>query len=345
ISFSVAALIFLKPLLSFFGASPEVLSYAHQFMVIILAGNVVTHTYMGMNAILRSAGHPRKAMTATLLTVLINVILNPLFIFGFKWGIRGSAAATVISQMAILMWQFYFFSDKSNFIHLKKGIYRLKRDIVEGIVSIGIAPFLLNAAACVIVVIINRQLTFYGGDLAIGAYGIINRVAFLFVMVVFGINQGMQPIAGYNYGAGHYGRVTEVLKKSLLAAVCVMIAGLVVIELFPYAIASVFTAETELINLTASGLRYVFMFYPVVAFQMVVLTFFQSIGMAKKSILLSLTRQVFFLIPLLIILPRRIGVSGVWLSMPLADLLSAILAAVLLWYQFKKTELRLRSGE
>jgi len=336
LSFSAFALIFLKPLLVLFGASDAVLPYAYDFMVIILSGNVITHMYMGMNALMRSAGHPRKAMAATLLTVFINIILNPLFIFGFKWGIRGSAAATVISQASVLAWQFGFFANSENFIHLKKGIYRLKSEIVKGITAIGIAPFLLNAAGCVIIVMINRQLTFYGGDLAIGAYGIINRVAFLFAMVVFGINQGMQPIAGYNYGAGLYKRVTEVLKKSIIAAISVMTAGFIIVELFPHAVASVFTTETKLIDLTVEGLRYVFMFYPIVGFQMVTLTFFQSIGMAKKTILLSLSRQILLLIPLLLILPRHFGIAGVWLSMPFADLLSTVTAATLLWYQFKQ---------
>lgn len=336
IAFTIVSLIFLDPLLYFFGASDNILPYARDFMVIILAGNVFTHVYMGLNALMRSAGHPKKAMFATILTVIINLVLNPLFIFGFGWGIRGSALATIISQMAVLVWQLKFFANKDSFIRFQKGIYKLKKEIVKGIISIGLAPFLLNAAACIVVIIVNKQLTFYGSDLAVGAYGIVNRVAFLFVMVVFGINQGMQPIAGYNYGAALYGRVTEVLKKSIVLATLVMFAGFVIVELFPHAVASIFTTDKELVDLASVGLRYMFVIFPIVGFQMVTTTFFQSIGMAGKTIFLTLTRQVLFLIPLLMIFPRYMGINGVWLSFPVSDLAASVLAAVLLFLQFRK---------
>lgn len=336
ILFSIFSLIFLEPMLYFFGASKEVLPYARDFMVVILAGNVITHIYMGLNALLRSAGHPKKAMYATIVTIIINVVLNPLFIFGFGWGIKGSALATVISQAVVLIWQFKLFSDKDSFIRFRKGIYKLKNEVVKGIISIGLAPFLLNAAACIVVVLVNKQLTFYGNDLAVGAYGIVNRVSFLFVMVVFGINQGMQPIAGYNYGAQLYSRVSEVLKKAIILATIVMTAGFVIVELFPHAVASIFTTDAELVDLTVTGLRYVFIIFPLIGFQMVTTTFFQSIGMAAKTIFLTLTRQVLCLIPLLIILPRYWGIKGVWLSFPCADFMAGILAAVLLFMQFRK---------
>ncbi|MDR2563626.1 MAG: MATE family efflux transporter [Prevotellaceae bacterium] len=340
ISFSLVALIFLEPLLRFFGASDQTLPYAYDFMFIILAGNVVIHMYMGMNALLRSAGHPRRSMFATIYTVLINIVLNPLFIFGFGWGIKGSATATVISQFLVLLWQFKFFTDKNNFLHIKKGIFRLRREITGGIFSIGLAPFLMNAAACVIVVLINRGLLTYGEDLAVGAYGIVNRVAFLFIMIVMGINQGMQPIAGYNYGAALYPRVGEVLRKSIFIATAVLTLGFVLIESFPHAVAAVFTSDDKLTDLAVMGLRYVFISYPIVGFQMVVSTFFQSIGMAKKAIFLSLTRQVLFLIPLLLILPAQLGISGVWLSMPIADSVSALVSALLLIVQYRQFKAR-----
>lgn len=336
ILFTVLALIFLEPLLYFFGASSDVLPYAHDFMTVILLGNVITHIYMGLNAMLRSAGHPKKAMYATVVTIIINIILNPLFIFGFGWGIKGSALATVISQAVVLVWQFKLFSDKESFIRFKKGIYALKSEIVKGIFSIGLAPFLLNAAACIVVVLVNKQLTFYGSDLAVGAYGIVNRAAFLFTMVVFGINQGMQPIAGYNYGAALFSRVTEVLKKSIFLATAIMTAGFIIVELVPRAIASIFTTDTELVDLTVVGLRYVFMVFPIIGFQMVTSTFFQSIGMAGKTIFLTLTRQVICLIPLLIFLPRYMGIKGVWLSFPLSDIIASFLAAILLYEQFRQ---------
>ena len=334
--FSIITLLFLDPILIFFGASAETLPYAHDFMVIILCGNVFTHMFLGLNAMLRSAGNPRKAMMATIYTVLINLVLNPMFIFGFSWGIRGSALATIISQMIVLSWQINIFRDKNYFIHLKRGIYRVQRKIVSDVLSIGMAPFLINAAACVIVILINQNLIRYGGDLAVGAYGIVNRVAFLFVMIVMGLNQGMQPIAGYNFGAQYYQRVTDVLKKTIFWATIIMTTGFIVVELFPYAVASFFSTDKQLIDMAATGLRYVFILYPIVGFQMVTSAFFQSIGMAKKAIFLSLTRQVIFLIPCLLILPRFWGVNGVWLSLPIADSIASILSAILLIAQFRQ---------
>ncbi|MCL1943228.1 MAG: MATE family efflux transporter [Candidatus Azobacteroides sp.] len=336
VSFSIIALLFLDPILYFFGASRQTLPYAHDFMTIILLGNVITHMYMGMNALLRSSGHPQKSMFATIFTVLINLALNPLFIFGFGWGIRGSATATVISQFVVLMWQISLFNNKNNFIRFKKGIYRLKSNIVKDAFAIGMSPFLMNAASCIIVVLINRGLIRYGGDLAVGAYGIVNRVAFLFIMIVMGLNQGMQPIAGYNYGAKLQSRVNDVLKKSIIIATLIMIVGFTIVELFPRAIASIFTKDNELTEQAVIGLRYIFMFYPLVGFQMVVSTFFQSIGMAKKAIFISLTRQILFLIPLLIILPEYLSVTGVWISMPIADFISVIVASCLLYVQYRQ---------
>ncbi|GHT08427.1 MATE family efflux transporter [Bacteroidia bacterium] len=338
IGFSILILLFLNPILVFFGAGEETLRYAHDFMVIILTGNVVTHMYFGLNALLRSAGNPKKAMMATIYTVLINLVLNPLFIFGFKWGIRGSAFATIISQIIVLCWLLHLFNNKDYFIHWKRGIYKLKKKIVFDSLSIGMAPFLMNAASCLIVILINQQLIKEGSDLAVGAYGIVNRVAFLFVMIVIGLNQGMQPIAGYNYGAKLYPRVIAVLKKSILFATIIMIVGFTLVELFPHAVASIFTTETSLIDIAVPGLRWVFICYPLVGFQMVSSAFFQSIGKANKSIILSMTRQVLFLIPILLILPKYWGITGVWASMTISDFVSVILAAILLWIELKNVK-------
>jgi putative MATE family efflux protein len=338
IAFSIVMLIFLDPILIFFGAQNEMLGYAREFMVIILLGNVVTHMYFGLNALLRSSGSPKKAMMATIYTVLINIVLNPLFIFGFKWGIRGSACATIISQIIILAWQIHLFNDKNYFIHLKKGIYKLRRNIVFDSFSIGLAAFLMNAAASLIVILINQQLLKYGGDLAVGAYGIVNRIAFLFIMIVIGLNQGMQPIAGYNYGANLYPRVISVLKKTILFATIIMIIGFTIVELFPHQVASIFTTESHLIEIAVPGLRWVFALYPLVGFQMVSSAFFQSIGKPNKAIILSMVRQVFLLIPFLIILPNYWEVTGVWASMTVSDFFSVILATVLLMNEFKKKQ-------
>lgn len=336
ISFTIISLLFLDPILYFFGASEKTLPYAHDFMVIILSGNVITHMYLGLNSMLRSSGKPRQSMYATIFTVLINLVLNPLFIFVFNWGIRGSAIATVISQTSVLIWQIYLFCDKNNFIHIQKGIFKLNKYIVKDSLSIGMSPFLMNAAASVIVIIINQGLLKYGGDLAVGAYGIVNRIAFLFVTIVLGLNQGMQPIAGYNFGAKLYPRVTQVLKKTILGATLVMCTSFLVVESVPHAVASIFTTDKELIDIASLGLRMVFICYPIVGFQIVTSTFFQSIGMAQKAIILSLTRQILFLIPFLLILPKFFGIAGIWLSMPLADFFATILAAIMLYKQYKE---------
>jgi len=277
-----------------------------------------------------------KAMTATILSVVINLILNPLFIFGFGWGIRGSAFATIIAQTSVLGWQIYIFSDKKFFIHWQKGIYKIKRKIFEDTLSIGLAPFLMNAAACVIVILINRQLAHHGGDVTVSAYGIVNRVGFLFIMIVMGINQGMQPIAGYNYGAKLNNRVMEVLKMSIKYATIVMVVGTIIIQCFPEIVSSAFISDKELIEVAANGLRWVFVFYPLVGFQMVVSTFFQSIGKPAKAIILSVTRQVIFLIPLLLIMPHYYGVTGVWASMTISDFISIIIAIILLRNEMKR---------
>ena len=335
ISFTIVVLAFLDPILYFFGASEATLPYAHEYMVVILLGNVITHLYMGLNALLRSTGNPQKSMYATLYSVLINIVLNPLFIFVFKWGIQGSAFATVISQTIMLIWQIKIFSNKNQFIHFKKEFFRLQRKIVADILSIGLSPFLMNAASCIIVVVINQGLIRYGGDLSVGAYGIVNRVIFFFAMIVMGFNQGMQPIAGYNYGAGQYGRVSEVLKKTIIMATAVVVVGFIIGQLFPHAVASAFTDDKELIDRSVEGLRIVLLFFPVNGFQMVTSNFFQSIGMAGKAIFLSLTRQLIFLLPALLILPLFFGVKGIWYSMPVADFASTIIAAFMLASQFR----------
>ena len=335
IAFSVITLIFLDPILYFFGASEETLSYARQYMRVLLLGNVFTHMYMGLNNLLRSAGEPKKSMYATIFTVLINAGLNALFVFGFKWGIKGSACATVIAQVIMLVWQFKFFSNKNYFLHIKRSALRLRRKLVVDMLSIGSAPFFMNAAACLIVIVINQALLRTGGDLAVGAYGIVNRIAFLFIMIVMGINQGMQPIAGYNFGARLYPRVTEVLKKSILFATIVMVAGFVFVQLFPHAVVAIFTTDADLVDLSVVGLRLTFVMYPIVGFQMVTSNFFQSIGMAGKAIFLSLSRQLIILLPCLLILPSFWGVNGVWMSFPISDFCAAVVAGVLLWKQFR----------
>ncbi len=336
IAFTFIFLWELDPILYFFGASEHTIGYARDYMQVILLGNVVTHMYLGLNAVLRSSGFPRLAMYATLASVVINCVLNPLFIFGFEWGIRGSAVATVISQVISLTGQFIHFARPSQLLHFRRGIYRLRSEIVKGILYIGLSPFLINLCSCLIVILINRGLKEYGGDMAIGAYGIVNRIVFLFIMVIMGFNQGMQPIAGYNFGARLYPRVTEVTKLTMWWAIGVASFGFLLCQLFPSLIVRLFTSDDELIRAAVFGLHIVFAVFPIVGFQMVATNFFLSIGMSKKAIFLSLTRQMLFLIPFLLILPRFYGTLGVWISIPLADTVATAVTAWVLVNQFRQ---------
>ena len=336
LAFTVIVFPFLNPILYFFGGSDETVEYARQFMEIILLGNVVTHLYLGLNAVLRASGHPKQAMYATIATVAINTILAPIFIFMFDWGIRGAAIATVSAQVIALLWQLKQFNNANELLHFRRGIFRLKRKIVFDSLAIGMSPFLMNLAACLIVILINQGLKKYGGDLAIGAFGIVNRLVFIVVMIVMGLNQGMQPIAGYNFGAKLYDRVNKVLKLTIIYATCVTTFGFLVGMLAPNLVVGIFTSDAELTELSATGLRITVMFFPIIGFQMVTSNFFQSIGMAGKAIFLSLTRQMLILLPCLLILPHFFGVAGVWYSMPVSDLLASLIALVMLVYQFRK---------
>ena len=328
--FSVVSLLFLDPILFFFGASEQTLPYAREYMVIILLGNIITHLYFGMNAVLRAASKPREAMYTTIFTVVFNSLLDPLFIYTFDMGIRGAAIATILSQTVALVWQIRLFSDKSQLLHLKRGIYRLDNTIVKNILGIGISPFAMNATACLVAIFVNQRLLEYGGDLAVGAYGIANRVAFIFIMINFGVNQGMQPIAGYNYGAQNYDRLMRVLKLAMIAGTCITTSGFLVAEFIPHICVSLFTSDTELTELSVNGLRIMMAAMPIVGYQMIVTNFFQSIGKAKISIFLSLSRQLLFLVPLIGVLPLSFGVNGVWVAMPISDSFSALFALVMM---------------
>ena len=326
LAFGGICLLFLDPILRFFGASDTTLPYARDFMQIILAGNVFSHMYFGMNAVLRAASKPRVAMFATIFTVAMNILLDAVFILWWHWGIKGAAFATVISQVLALCWQMKLFANKNELLHLKRGIYKLKANLVRNIISIGISPFLMNACACMIVIFINNQLVKFGGDIAVGAYGIANSIAMIFIMFVIGLNQGMQPIAGYNYGAQQYGRMMRVVKLSIITAICIMLTGWTLAMFAPYYCARMFTKDPELIKGSIKAIQIIMMMYPFIGCQMVITNFFQCIGKVKISIFLSLSRQLLFLLPLLVLLPNFYGINGVWASMPTSDLISVIVA-------------------
>lgn len=323
----LVCLLFLDPILRFFGASDQTIPYARDYMVIILLGNVITHMYFGLNSVLRAAGKPKHAMSATIFTVVLNTILDPLFIYTFGLGIKGAAYATVLAQSLALIWQLYIFSRPKELLHFKRGTFRPQSNIIRNIIAIGLSPFSMNVCACIVVIFINNSMVHYGSDLAVGAYGIANKVAFIFVMINMGVNQGMQPIAGYNYGAMRYDRLMKVVKYSIIAATAIMTTGFIIAMTIPGPCARLFTTDPTLIDLSAKGIRYIMVAFPVVGYQMVVSNFFQSIGKAKISIVLSLSRQLLILLPLLLILPTMFGINGVWVSMPVSDTLSAFMAA------------------
>lgn len=340
IGFGGLSLIFLDPLLLFFGASKDTLPYAREFMEIILMGTPVAYLFVALNNVMRSTGYPTKAMVSSIISVIANIVIAPIFIFVLGWGIRGAALATLLSQMIGLAWVLVHFFNKKSYVHFDKHHSRLKADIVKRIFSIGLSPFLMNACSCLVVIIINRSCIKYGGDLAVGAYGITNRILMLFAMVALGITQGMQPIIGYNYGARQTARVHRTLTFGILIATLVTSLGFVMAQLIPTPIVRLFTTDATLIELSANGLRITCLAFCLIGGQIVISNFFQSIGKAKVSIFLSLSRQLIFLIPALLILPGYWGIDGVWASLPLSDSISFFIALAALWIYMKGNKKR-----
>lgn len=341
--FGGLTLLFLDDILYFFGATAETISYAREFMTIILYGTPISYVFIGLNNLMRATGYPKKAMVSALLSVAVNVVLAPLFIFTFKWGIAGAALATICGQFAAFIWVLYHFMSKSSFIHFKRDNRWFTPSIIKRIYSIGLSPFLMNVCACVVVVFINKALLDYAGangNLAVGAYGIVNRTTMFFVMIVFGVTQGMQPILGFNYGANKWDRVKRTLKIGIVAGMSITTLGFILTESFPDTISSLFTTDPTLIEIARNGFRIYFICYPVVGCQIVIQNFFQSIGKPQISIFLSLTRQLLFLIPFLIILPRYFGTNGVWASMTGSDLIAFIFAVVTLIVMLHKLNKR-----
>ena len=331
--FMVVCLTFLDPILRFFGASDLTLPYAREFMTVILLGNMITHMYFGMNAVLRAAGKPRHAMYSVLFTVAMNILLVVAFVWWFRWGIRGAALATVTSQTMALCWQMWIFSNKDELLHLKRGIYRLKAQLVRNIIAIGISPFLMNVTSCVIVIFMNNQFVRYGGDMAVGAYSIANSVVMVFFMFVIGITQGMQPIVGYNYGAEKFDRMLRCLFLAIGCATAILLVGWGLSMLFPRQIARIFTTDATLLDLAARGIKLDMLVFFVVGSQAVITNFFQCIGKVKISIFLSLSRQLFLLLPMAYVFPLWWDLDGVWYSMPASDFGSfAMTIPMLMWY-------------
>ena len=327
--FGGLSLIFLDDILLFFGATEETISYAREFMTIILYGTPITYVFIGLNNLMRATGYPKKAMISALISVGVNIILAPIFIFKLKWGIAGAALATLCGQSVAFVWVLIHFFSKSSFIHFQRNNRWFTPAIIKRIYAIGLSPFLMNVCACVVVVFINKALldtAGSAGNMAVGAYGIINRTTMFFVMIVFGVTQGMQPILGFNFGANNWDRVKRTLKLGMLCGFTITTLGFILTECFPNTISRLFTTDPTLIDIARRGFRIYFSFYSVVGIQIVIQNFFQSIGKPKLSIFLSLTRQLLFLIPFLLILPKYYGTDGVWASMCGSDILAFLLA-------------------
>lgn len=343
----IVGLIWLDPILMAFGASEETLGYAHDYIEIILFGNVLTHIYFGLNSMLRSAGHPRFSMVATIVAVTINIILDPIFIFGLDMGVRGAALATVLSQAVAVVWQLTKFLNKDELVRFHRGIWMLDKHITKRSLAIGLSPFLYNIAHCFVVIIINNQLKNYGGDLAIASYGVINRITFVFAMIIMGLNQGMQPITGYNYGAKQYDRMLRSFYLTCMYATGVMAIIFILGECFPRQITQIFTHDINLIEQTIVPMRIICSTMLIIGFQMVAGNFFTSIGMAGKSIFLSMTRQVVYLIPLLLIVPAFFEnpVLGVWWAIPISDTMAAITAAIMIGITIRRFRVLMEEQE
>jgi putative MATE family efflux protein len=334
--FAVISLIFLDPILYFFGASDTTIVYAREYMQVLLVGNVITHLYLGLNSVMRAAGYPSKAMYITIVAVVTNIFFNYIFIILMGIGIKGAALGTICAQTLSLIIVLHHFITKKESLTFQKGIFKFIPKIAKQIVSIGLAPFCMNALACVVVMLINTSLLKHGGDMYVGAYGILNRIVFFFVMIVMGFNQGMQPITGYNYGAKQYDRVLKAYSLTLFYAMGLTTLALIICQGFPEIIIKPFTTDEQLLALSEHAIRTVTIFFPLIGFQMVSNNFFQSVGLAKKALFLSTNRQLLFLIPFLLILPEYYGTDGVWWSMPIADGIAAVVALVMVLIEIRK---------
>jgi len=345
--FTLVTLLWMDPILRFFGASDATLPFARAYMLIIALGNAVTHLYFGLNAVVRASGNPKLAMGLTLFTVFSNAVLDPIFIFVLKMGVQGAAIATVLCQLMSLGITLRYFLNPDRFLHLPRSLkmFRIDWKIAKDSLAIGLGPFLMNLASCIVVLFINQQLVKWGGDMAIGAYGIVNRLVFLFIMVVMGFNQGMQPIAGYNFGARQYGRVREVYLKTAMWATIVTTVGWIISEFLAQPAVEIFTNDPVLIEKAARGLQKMNIVFPIVGFQMVTTNLFQCLGMVRKSIFLSLSRQLLFLLPCIYILPALLeSENGVWYSFPISDTVSALLTGIFALGLLKKLA-KLKDGD
>jgi len=331
----VISIFFLEDILYLFGASNDTIKYAMDYMSVIMFGAWFNLPGFAMNSAIRGEGNPKLASNMMIIACLLNLILDPIFIFGCKMGIKGAAVGTVICQLVICLWSTYYFTKGKSNLKLKLKNIRLEKKIIKGIVIIALTPFFMELASGFIHLITNKVLKVYGGDLAIGAMTAITSINLLFMMPVFGISQGMQTIIAYNYGAKQYDRTRKTLSIAVSGVIVILTIGLIATRLFPIRLIGIFTKDTELMELALNGLSIYSITLPAIGVCILGTVYFQSIGSAKKSIILSLLRQVIVFIPLILIIPRSFGLNGVWASQPLADIVSMIIIGSCLIKEFK----------
>lgn len=335
---TIFGLLYLDKLLVIFGASDSVISYARDYGFIILLGAVLNNIGFGMNNLIRAEGNPKIAMYTMLIGAVLNIILDPIFIFVFNMGVKGAAIATIISQAANSIWVLAYFTRGKSILKLKTKNFRIEKNLMIQIFAIGMSPCLMQIAASVVTIVFNKNLLYYGGDFAIGAMATINSISMIFLMPIFGINQGSQPIIGYNYGAKYFDRVKEALKLSILAATGISLLGFIMVEAFPQFLIKVFNNDPDLVKIGSHGIKIFLCMLPIIGFQIVSSNYFQAVGKPKKSIFLSLSRQVILLIPLVFILPKFFGLNGVWMAGPVSDFTSSLLTAFFLLKEIKHLE-------
>lgn len=335
IAYMTGFAIFLDRILVMFGASDNTLPYAREFLLWVLPGMVLMNLTFSYNNVMRASGYPGKAMYTNLIGAGLNVILAPLFLFGFHWGIRGAAIATDISMLVTATWVMSHFFNPRNELHFVKGTFRFNWPVIKSVLYIGMSPFLINVAGASINAIVNNSLLRYGGDDAIAAVVVFNRFVTIFLFIVIGICQGMQPILGYNYGSGRFRRLFRTLWYAAGTALLITTAGSLIGAFNPEVIAKMFMQDPDQIKCAVNCLRITTVTFWMVGFQVVATNFFQSLGMAAKSIFLSLTRQIIFMIPLLFILPPKFGLDGVWAAYPISDFVATVVASCMLVWQIR----------
>lgn len=338
---TIFGLIFTEPLLKMFGASENIIGYGKDFIQVIFIGCIFNMISFGLNHSIRSDGSPKIAMMSMLMSAIINIILDPIFIFWLGLGVKGGALGTVVAQIISSGWILYYFTKGSSILKIRRRYLKLNKEAVLSIFAIGISPFSMQIAQSAVQVVANNSLQTYGGDIAVGAMTIINSVALIFLMPIFGLNQGLQPIIGYNFGARRHDRVKQAVRYGIITATAIVTVGFIIVEAFAENIVVIFNNDSSLINATSHGIRIFLVMLPLIGSQIIITNYFQSIGKVKISMFLSLLRQVIILIPCMLIIPMFKGLDGVWIAGATSDFLSVVVTM----FVFLKVSNDLRKGD